>query len=208
MVVDSKQESKVIELDIIEYNDDYIRLKSDNISKNISKKTYKYLLNNGLYMTKKDNRTLNTYLGLHRLVACLYGDISNLSIHHIDKNKKNNSIENLVPMNQEFNTSLDSLEFSQMLKIGQEEHKKWIKNTNKKNNSLANNSYLQFEILTNSLNTSIQKIYSNIRKKFKNIQTVRNIINYFYHLKEFIIWLKYNDIGTFKDLNKNVRLYT
>lgn len=204
LVVDSKKESKIINLDIIKYSDGYIRLKSDNISKNISKKIYKKLLDNGLYMLKKDNRTLNTYLALHRLIACLYGDISNLTIHHIDKDKTNNNIENLVPMSQEMNTWLDSLNYNKMLEIGKKEHKEWINRIRKKNDNLANNPYIQFEILVKALNKPVKEIYLHFKKKIKNIQTIRNIINYFYHVEEFVQWLKCSYINVFEDLNKNI----
>ena len=206
LVVDSKKESKVITLEIIRYKDGYLRLKSDNLLKNINEKFYKILLDNGLFSYKK-YRAYNTYFLLHRLVACLYDDISNLDIHHIDENRGYNHIDNLVPMTKERNISLNSLEYNKVLRIGQEEKRKWLKKLSKKNKNLANNPYIQFEILKNALGTSIQEIYSHIKKKIKNIQTIRNIINYFYHFKEFIIWLEYSYKNIYEDLNKNVRLY-
>lgn len=202
LVVDSKRESKLIELDIIEYSDGYLRIKSNNITKEINSKLYDKLLDNGLYMTRKENRKLNTYLALHRLVACLYGDITGLTIHHIDKDKSNNNIENLVPLEQEVNTSLDSLEYNKMLTIGQQKHKEWIKSIERCNKTLASNPYIQFEILIKSLGYSVNEIYLKFKKKIKNIQTIRNIINYFYRLNEFIIWLKINDKKLFDDLNR------
>ena len=42
-MVDSKKESKVITLEIIRYKDGYLRLKSDNLLKNINEKFYKIL---------------------------------------------------------------------------------------------------------------------------------------------------------------------
>jgi hypothetical protein len=192
LIIDSEKTGYIdIPILTIPHLDNYIIFKDYNISKKIPKKIYNELLQKGLYKTIK-NRTYDAFCALHRLVVCLYDNILDLSIHHIDKDKCNNSIHNLVPIPQEHNSSLDSLPYEEMLKEGKELQNKWFKtfDGNRKRMTVAQNVYLQIDILKMSTKENIKKTIKHFKTKIKSERIIRTIINLIHYKVEFLKWLE------------------
>lgn len=84
---------------------DYARIRKFDLKKQISSKSYRKLINNGLFMSSYSGKNNNDgYFGVHRLMACLRENISDKVVHHIDDNPLNNDINNLEALNPEEHT--------------------------------------------------------------------------------------------------------
>lgn len=60
------------------------------------------LLQQGLYASEETtNSNNNSRFSLHRLCLCMSENISGLQVHHIDKNRQNNSVINLLGVTKE-----------------------------------------------------------------------------------------------------------
>ena len=113
VIEENVKNPKLFELETYKYKDDYIRFNQNSLRNFLGKKSFRAMLKNGLFMTKK-NRTYNASIPIQRLIGCLYSDITGLEMHHINKDKLNNSFVNLVPLNSDVNTKIDNLPKNQM----------------------------------------------------------------------------------------------
>ena len=158
---------------------------------------HKLLLENGLFMSKKD-RTYNAPISMQRLVGCLYSDITGMEMHHINKDKTDNSFINLVPLESDINKSIDSLPEEEMIEFGRQKHKEWEELINKKKrDTVANNPKLILDILSIGINKTAVAVLKLFKKKIKSIKTIRNILNTFFYKEEFLKYLKKNRISIF-----------
>ena len=188
---------KMFELKTFTTIDKYIRFNQNSLKDFLWGKSFKTMLKNGLFMTKKD-RTYNASISIQRLVGCLYSDITGMEMHHINKDKTNNTLYNLVPLESDVNTSIDSLPFNEMQEFGRKEHQKWIKSFNKKRrNTVANNPLLIIDILSNSIGKTTKAVHTMFKKKIKSIKVIRNILNIFFYAEEFLKYLEKNNISIY-----------
>lgn len=78
-------------------NDGYIRFGKYNLQDLVPSKLYNDLVKNGLFEGKTTGTNgYNSPCGVHRLVMCLYDNCMNNKVHHIDKNRSNNNICNII----------------------------------------------------------------------------------------------------------------
>lgn len=84
---------------------DYMRIRKFDLKNQISPKSFRKLINNGLFMDSYSGKNNNNgYIGVHRLMACLKENILGKMIHHIDDNPLNNNIDNLQALLPEEHT--------------------------------------------------------------------------------------------------------
>lgn len=77
--------------------DDYFVKPKNGLKKYCTKPLFKKLLKQGLYASEETtNSNNNSRFSLHRLCLCMSENISDLEVHHIDKNRQNNSVINLL----------------------------------------------------------------------------------------------------------------
>lgn len=187
--------AKMFELKTFISNDKYIRFNQDSLKNFLSKKCFDELLKKGLFMTKIP-RMYNAVISLQRLIGCLYSNITDMEMHHINKDKLNNKLDNLVPLEKELNISIDSLPFEEMLKVGQNRHQEWVKEFNKSSrHTLANNDFLIFEILSNSIGKTAKAVHKIFIDKIKSIKIIYEILNKYFYTEDFLKYLKDSDIN-------------
>ena len=77
---------------------DYKRFLKNDLKSNLSKKSFKKLVKQGLYMNIESGKnSFNNFCTIQRLVCCIRENILNKEIDHLDENPLNNSIDNLKP---------------------------------------------------------------------------------------------------------------
>ncbi len=194
LIIENIKNPMIIELKFFSNNSNYLVCPLSELSQ-LPNRIKKLILKQGLFMTEKaDREKYNPLITLHRLVCCIKYNIKNLTIHHIDKNKRNNHISNLFPITQEENNKYELLEEQEQVKIGKDQYKKFIQKQNhiklNRRNTLSNNNDLQKDILLFSVDNSIKRVIKKFRTKIKTPQTIRNIINYYFYAEAFINWLK------------------
>lgn len=150
---------------------------------------YSKLAHMGLY--KNPGAAFNNNDSLfsqHRLIMCIYQNISKMEVHHISKDKKQNEICNLVRFFHDSHKWIDNLPF-EATEIGVEVSLRMQKRQKRKifkpnRQSKIQNEYLILDLLKN-------KHYS-INKKKLHKNTRDKISNYYFYGKEFIKW--YEDL--------------
>ena len=187
----------MFELKTFTSSDKYIRFNQNSIKDFLGSKSFKLLLENGLFKTKMI-REYNATLDIQRLVGCLYSDITSMEMHHINKDKSDNHFTNIVPLESEVNKHIDSLPLNELIEFGKQKHKEWEQRINKKKrDTVANNPYLIIDILSNSINKTAVAIHKLFRKEIKSIKTIRNILNTYFYKEDFLQYLQRNKISIF-----------
>jgi len=76
----------------------YKRFYKNDLKNNISPKSFRKLINNGLYMNIESGKnSWNNLCTIQRLTCCLRENILNKEVNHLDENPLNNKITNLDP---------------------------------------------------------------------------------------------------------------
>ena len=99
IVIENTKESFANELEILPnpQNDGYVRSEKYNLQELIPSKLYIKLVKNGLFELETTGfNGNNSPYGIHRLIMCLYNNCINNRVHHIDLNRSNNIICNLI----------------------------------------------------------------------------------------------------------------
>lgn len=208
LIVENIKDSRIFKIETIPHKDGYVITSRKYLQDFMPVKAFQTLLKQGLYMTEKaKNSTNDNKICLHRLNLCLYQKIIGSSVHHIDKNKHNNSITNLLPIsNEKIHSDLDHKDYD--LKIAYKLQKEFKSQVFKpKNQTVASNDDVIFEILNLkvqelNVNAIIKKMKSKIKKS-----SVYKILKDFFYVKEFLQALENNSIQEFsrfdgKTLNK------
>ncbi|MBR6162411.1 hypothetical protein IKQ26_00765 [bacterium] len=194
LIVENIKNPIILELKVFHNNSNYMVFLFSELKSKLSKKILSKLLKSGLFMTNKDRDKYNPLVAFHRLVVCIKTNINGLTIHHIDKNKQNNSLDNLLPTTQTDNNEFELLEEDVRLQKGKSDllNYKIQKsfNESKHKRTLSNNEELHKDIISFSLNNSIQKTIARFNNKIKTSQTIRSIIHYYFYAKDFLNWLK------------------
>lgn len=183
----------------------YMVFNIKELKEKIPKKCFNKLLNRGLFKNKK-KREYNTFTSIHRLVYCINDNCIDKEIHHINKDKSNNTEMNLVSLtgkeNKEMEQIKDSKEFKKIgFKIKDKKEEEKEKKIKKKKSYKANNDKLQMEIIKYAINHTTKETIKRYKKFIRTPQKIREIINFYYFKGEFLEWLKYYDKGT---LIKNI----
>lgn len=155
---------------------------------------FKRLVKNGLFKNIKSGISeLNNLASIHRLNMCLYKNILTLEVHHNDKNKQNNSITNLTPIDEYRHDELDLMEepeFSILTSKYNNEFIKELSKTEKNKNTLASRDNIVLKVIC-LLNSNIKpsEISKILKYKIKKSK-IYEIKNYFYYAQSFINYLK------------------
>lgn len=199
VIEENIKNSKIFELKTFTASDGYIRFNQNSLKNFIEPKSFKALLKNGLFKTKKD-RTYNAPISVQRLVGCLYGDITGMDMHHINKNKSDNRFMNLVPLDGDTNKRIDNLPTDEMIQFGETTHQEWVQQINKKKrNTLSENPLLILDILTHSIGKKQKDVHRQFRDKVKSIKIIRKILKTYYYKENFIFFLKHNNINIYSN---------
>lgn len=191
VIVENIKQSKIEELKTFLNPKGYIVFNSNSLKQITGDNVYKKFLKKGLFATYNKQRAEQSRTSIQRLVACLYDDVKGFDIHHINKDKENNQINNLVPLDSYTNKKIDNYPYKKMVKFGKEEHDKWFNKINKpKRNSLASNPCLQLEIIEYLINHSSKEALMIFKNKISNIKTIREIDNFFYYKTEVLKEIK------------------
>lgn len=152
---------------------------------------FKRLVKNGLFKNIKSGFSeLNNLASIHRLNMCLYKNILTLEVHHNDKNKQNNSITNLTPIDEYRHDELDLMEEPEFSILTSKYNKEFIEELKStERDTLASRDNIVLEVLMllnkNLKPSTISKILKNKIKKSK----IYEIKSYFYYLSDFITYL-------------------
>lgn len=200
LIIENIKVSKIFKIETVAHKDGYVITSRKCLQDFMPVNAFKSLLKQGLYMTEKaKNSSYDNKIGLHRLNLCLYVDITGISVHHIDKNKQNNYILNLLPISSEkIHTELDHSDPNLELACNlQKDFKRKIFKT--KNQTIASNDEIILEILNLKVqglktNAIIKKLKSKIKKS-----SVYKIIKEFFYAKDFLNAIKN---GTIRELSE------
>lgn len=195
LIIENIKDSKIFKIEIAPHKYGYVITSRKYLQDYMPVNAFKTLLEQGLYMTEKaKNSSHDNKIGLHRLNLCLYEKIAGISVHHIDKDKQNNCIMNLLPItNERIHTVLDHEDFDLELATKlQKDFKCKVFKT--KNQTVASNDEIILEILNLHVqglktNAIIKKMKSKIKKS-----SVYKIIKEFFYAKDFLQALKNNSI--------------
>lgn len=145
ILIENIEEPILVELKRNLINKKYIAFNRSNLENFLPKNLFKKLVKKGLYSSEKAKNSIKDNLfSLQRLVACLYKNITSLEIHHIDKNKFNNTITNLLSISKKEHEELDGLPVEEGIAESYKMQSKQIKNSR---NTLAKNYELVLKIL-------------------------------------------------------------
>lgn len=168
-----------------------------------AQKIYPKLIKKGLFKGRRtESKEGSNIFPLHRLITCIYEDIYEYEIHHIDKTKKNNYIRNLVKAIKQKHDKIHRMSN----KEGQQESFKMqakLKSNlfRKIKNTLAQRPETILEILQKNIEgLSVEEIEEDFKSKIKKSK-IHEILNYFHYKKDFSEWLKKPQNQTFPDLN-------
>lgn len=195
VIEENIKKSKMFELKVDIYSDNYVRFNQDSLKEHLEKKSFKKMLQNGLFKSKKV-RNYNATTSIQRLVACLYGDITGMEIHHINKDRLDNRFINLVPLDSDTHAEINNLSGEELLRQGNLKHKEWVERINKQpRKTLSKNHLLIIEILSNSVTKTTKELHKQFKNKIKSIKVLRNIVKTFFYNEEFLTYLKDNKIN-------------
>lgn len=103
LVILNSHKDDVFKLEVETTN--YMRIRKFDLKNQISPKSYRKLINNGLFMDLYSGKNNNNgYIGVHRLMACLRENVLGKVVHHIDDDPLNNEINNLQALLPEEHT--------------------------------------------------------------------------------------------------------
>lgn len=129
------------------------------------------LHNNGLHAKKKNKENdYPTSFLIHRLVSCLYQNIFDYEIHHINKANQQNNVCNLVKLRQKRHRWVESLPINIGIAISLRMQRRQKRKMFKvKRQTLAQNERLILEILKKENNNEKKEKQKNMQK-----QRIRN----------------------------------
>lgn len=203
LIVENCKTPLFIELKITDKHSEYVKI--DKVAlKNVLPKNILYTLaKNGLCTTIENTMKEGTNpFTIHRLTMCLYKNILGLTVHHNDKNKYNNAITNLTPLDNFTHQKLDVKPEPAFTQLTQKYNKEFeVKYFKAKRNTLANRG--------ENLLTILQKLHEGhqvkdiVSKQYKKSK-IYEVKSHFYHIKEFTIYLKTFNSPTRRELNGKV----
>jgi len=190
LIVENCKNPYFVDLKRCELDSDYVKFQINLIKNNLPENIYSLLLRQGLCQKLETGYSkYNCYCTIHRLCACLYSNILNLEVHHIDKVKDNNSILNLCSVEEKYHDELDLLTgYKYFLAVDEvlEEFRRNVRLQKCKRNTLSNRDDIILEVLKELYNNpSVNKI----KNKFKKIlgkTKLYQIKNRYFYYKEFI----------------------
>lgn len=207
LIVENCKNPKIIHLKRSSTNPHYYTFNKNILKANMP--AYKKLVKNGLFKSLKSGFSeLNNLASIHRLNMCLYKNILNLEVHHNDKNKKNNHITNLTPIDEYKHDELDLMaepEFSILTSKYNNEFIQELSKTEKNRNTLASRDNIVLNVIS-LLNKNIKpKEISRILKHKIKKSKIYEIKNYFYYAPSFINYLKTHITNGIDNLNGNLQ---
>lgn len=161
LLIENIANSNLIKMEQSDENKKYIVFKKMKFKRQLANYNLcMKLFKNGLYESYQSaiNRNDNLF-SQHRLVACLYQNIQGQKIHHIDKNKKNNDVCNLVKLREKRHDWVDKL----LVDIGKQVSVRMQKRQKRKIFKSTRNTLAQ-KLILEILKTEI----TNEKKKGKN----------------------------------------
>lgn len=205
LIIENIKNSKIFKIETTPHKDGYVITSRKCLQDFIPERAFKTLLEQGLYMTEKaKNSSHDNKIGLHRLNLCLYEKIAGISVHHIDKDKQNNCIMNLLPItNEKIHTVLDHEDSS--FELANKLQKKFKDKIYKpRNQTVASNDDIILEILNLKLQgLAVEEILKELNFKIKN-SSVYKIIKEFFYAKEFLEAIKDDSVQDFSEFDGKI----
>lgn len=203
LIIENCKNPKVLKLKHIHRKDKYIRVEKKILEQD--KNIFKTLVKQGLF---KDSSTAykstNNQVLIHRLNLCLYKKLLGLECHHGDKNKSNNSILNLTPIEHEKHALLDGLPEKEFKKQSILLHNNFVTELFKpQKNTLASRDKNIFQVLillSNGL--SVPEISKKHACKMGET-TIQKIKNRYFYVKDFLKYCYTLTNKEFQGLNEN-----
>lgn len=189
LIVENCKKPLVVELKLADKNSEYVKFDKVAFRKMLPKNIFNILANNGLCTTVKNTlKNESNLLTVHRLTMCLYKNILGLTVHHNDKDKRNNVITNLTPLDNFTHQRLDVKPEPTFTQLTQKYNKEFeIEYFKSRRNTLASR--------VQNIITILYKLYEGhqtkkiVSKKYKKSR-IYEIKNHFYYLNEFIEFLE------------------
>lgn len=185
-------------------NNQYNTFRKNSIINNVKENVFKQLALNGLYSTYETGMNENNSLcSIHRFAMSLRYKIINKILHHINKNKENNSLNNLLPLNSyDEHKTLDSLPPDIGIQKSKEMHNNYNFDLDISRNTIGNNRDLVIKILSNP-NLKAHEIEKLIGKKLKHSK-ISAIRQYYFYAQEFLSWLSIHSTSHYNELCGNL----
>lgn len=189
LLVENCKKPYKIQLQRTEQDSPYIKIDKNHFKKNVDEKVLHLLAKQGL-CTEIDialSNNTNPYL-LHRLVVCLYSNILNLEVHHNYKNKRDNHISCLTPVESGYHKKLDKFPEPKFSEVTNKLYKEFEDLIFKKSrDTLASRLNIVFKILYKlSQGKSVKELTSKKIKKTK----IYELKKHYFYLKEFFDFLE------------------
>lgn len=188
LIVENCKTPLFIQLKITDKESDYVKIDKIALKNALPKNILEILAKNGLCTTVENTTKEGTNpFTIHRLTMCLYKNILGLTVHHNDKDKLNNVINNLTPLEAWKHQKLDTQPEPKYYFETSEFHETFVDEYFKqKRDTLASRGRNLLTIL-NKLHKGypIKEIVSKEYKKSK----VYEVKRHFYYLNEFIKFL-------------------
>ena len=187
-------------------NPKYPTYGKDSVRNFIPTDLYNTLASNGLFeKLKTAHNEHDSEFGIYRLQYCLYANILGNEIHHIDKQKKNNKLKNLVKMKLRFHRKVDNMPIPEGIRVSLAEQLKQRKEIFKpKKQTLARNAKLIVQILQLKENMSVSEVLEEIDNKLGK-SSVYGILKFYFYSAEFVAELKAKRDKTFPPLDGNFK---
>lgn len=198
LIIENCKKSQIIYLKRNSSNSRYYTFNKNVLKANMP--AFKRLIKRGLFKNINSGCSkLNNLASIHRLNMCLYKNILNLEVHHNDKNKNNNHITNLTPIDEYIHDELDLMEEPEFSILTSNYNNEFIQELRKiDRDTLASRDNIILEVISllnkNLKPKQIAKILKNKIKKSK----IYEIKNYFYYALDFIEYLKKHIINGFE----------
>lgn len=192
LIVENIKQPLTVELNTYLNQDSYHVCNLYQLTNQLPNKIIQKLMDRGLYKTPNLQRKNTSSFAIHRLVCCIgYMSINNTTIHHINKNKTDNDINNLTPISLSVNIFLDTIDdYNHMLLAGRMfkdiVDDKIKKEINKHRYSVASNGNLHKDIIEYKQQHQTKEVVNKFKQYIRTPQAIRDIINYYFYVRDFI----------------------
>lgn len=189
LLIENCKKPEFLKFKQVDKRNAYVRIEKKILEQH--EKLFSLLIKQGLfYNPETAKNSTNTQILVHRLNLCLYINIIKLECHHNDKDKKNNVILNLTPIEKEKHKLLDDAPEKLYQELTDKYHKEFVRKIfHPKRNTLASRYNVVIDVLFDLKNgksvLEIERIHFGRLKE----TTIRKIKNFYFYTEEFLHYL-------------------